>query len=96
MGRRQFGGYSNISEKDVKVNPWALEKTEGKTAWIASLDVMINQIMESNTIEMRTYEDLEDKLEDVIDMLGKRVPHGDILDHLKVKGSNEYQFRKLW
>jgi len=63
---------------------------------IASLDVMLNQIMETLTAERRAYEDLEGKLEDVADMLRKRVPHGDILEFLKVKDSNEYQFRKLW
>jgi predicted RNase H-like nuclease (RuvC/YqgF family) len=55
---------------------------------IASLDVMLNQIMESHTTEVRAYEDLEDKLEDVIDMLRKKVSHSDILDYLKVKGSS--------
>jgi predicted RNase H-like nuclease (RuvC/YqgF family) len=63
---------------------------------IASLDVMLNQIMESHNAEVRAYEDLEGKLEDVIDMLRKSVPHGDILDFLKVKDSNQFQFRNLW
>jgi NTP pyrophosphatase (non-canonical NTP hydrolase) len=63
---------------------------------IATLDVMLNQIMESHHAEVRAYEDLEDKLEDVVEMLRRRVPHGDILAHLKVKDSNEYQFKKLW
>jgi len=63
---------------------------------IASQDVILKQISESHTIEVRAYEDLEDKLEDVIDMLRKRIPHGDILDFLKAKDSNEYLFRKLW
>jgi hypothetical protein len=52
--------------------------------------------MESHSAETRAYENLKDKLEDVIDKLRKRVPHGDILNFLKVKDSNEYQFRKLW
>jgi len=34
------------------------------------------------------YEDLEDKPEDVIDMLRKRASHSDILGWLKVKGRN--------
>ena len=34
------------------------------------------------------YEDLVDKLEDVIDMLRKRASHSDILGWLKVKGRN--------
>jgi predicted nucleic acid-binding Zn-ribbon protein len=58
---------------------------------IASLDVMLNQIMESQNSEVRAYEDLESELEDLIDMLRKGVPHGDILDFLKVKDSD-----KLW
>lgn len=52
---------------------------------IASLDVMINQIMASHHAEVRAYEDLEDKLKDVIEKLRNRVPHSDILDFLKVK-----------
>ena len=52
---------------------------------IATLDVMLNQIMESHHAEVRAYEDLEDKLKDVIEKLRERVPHSDILDYLKVK-----------
>jgi predicted RNase H-like nuclease (RuvC/YqgF family) len=63
---------------------------------ISTLDAMLNQVMESHSAETRAYENLKDKLEDVIDKLRKRVPHGDILDFLKAKDSNEYQFRKLW
>ena len=55
---------------------------------IASLDVMLNTVMESHNAEVRAYEDLKDKLEDVIEMLRKRVPHSDILDYLKVKDRN--------
>ena len=55
---------------------------------IASLDVMLNQVMESHNAEVRAYEDLKDKLEDVIEKLRKRVPHSDILDYLKVKDRN--------
>ena len=62
---------------------------------IASQDFILRQISESHSTEVRAYEDLEGKMEDVIDMLRKRVPHGDILDFLKVKDSNKYQFRKL-
>jgi predicted nucleic acid-binding Zn-ribbon protein len=58
---------------------------------IASLDVMLNQIMESHNAEVRAYEDLKDKLEDVIERLRKRIPHSDILDYLKVKDRN-----RLW
>ena len=63
---------------------------------IATLDAMLNQVMESHHAGVRAYEDLEGKLQDVIEMLRKRVPHGDILEYLKVKDSNEFQFRKLW
>jgi chromosome segregation ATPase len=55
---------------------------------IASLDAMLNTLMESHNAEVRAYEDLEDKLEDVIEKLRKRVPHSDILDYLKVKDRN--------
>jgi len=63
---------------------------------ILTLNNMLKQIMDAHHAEVRAYEDLEGKLEDLIDKLRKRVPHGDILDFLKVKDSNEYQFRKLW
>jgi len=63
---------------------------------IASQDFILRQISESHSAEVRAYEDLEGKMDDVIDMLRKRVPHGDILDFLKAEDSNEYQFRKLW
>jgi NTP pyrophosphatase (non-canonical NTP hydrolase) len=63
---------------------------------IATLDVMLNQVMESHHAEVRAYEDLEDKLKDVIEKLRERVPHSDILDFLKVKDSDEFQFQKLW
>ena len=56
---------------------------------IATLDVMLNQIMERHHAEVRAYEDLEDKLKDVIEMLRNRVPHSDILDFLKVKDRNQ-------
>jgi predicted nuclease with TOPRIM domain len=55
---------------------------------IASLDVMLNTLMESHNAEVRAYEDLKDKLEDVIEKLRERVPHSDILDYLKVKDRN--------
>ncbi len=62
----------------------------------SQLEAMLKQIMESHTAEVRAYEDLKGDMDDVIDMLRKRVPHGDILAYLKVKDSNEYQFQKLW
>ena len=63
---------------------------------ISTLDAMLNQVMESHTIQQREYEDLEGKLEDVIEMLRRRVSHSDILDFLKVKDRGEFQFPKLW
>jgi len=63
---------------------------------IVTLNNMLKQIMDAHHAEVRAYEDLEDKLEDVVEMLRKRAPHGDILDYLKAEDSNEYQFRKLW
>ena len=56
---------------------------------ISTLDVMLNQIMESHAAEVRECEDLEGKLEDVIEKLRIRVPHGDILDYLEVKDRNQ-------
>ena len=55
---------------------------------IATLEVMLNQVMEGHHAEVRAYEDLKDKLKDVIEKLRYRVPHGDILDYLKVKDRN--------
>ena len=56
---------------------------------ISSLDVMLNMVMESHNAEFRAYEDLKDKLEDVIEKLRERVPHSDILDYLIVKDRNQ-------
>ncbi|MBU1208146.1 MAG: hypothetical protein KKH04_14655 [Proteobacteria bacterium] len=55
---------------------------------IASLDALLNTLTESHNAEVRAYEDLKDKLEDVIEMLKKKVPHSDILDYLKAKDRN--------
>ena len=55
---------------------------------IASLDALLTTLMESHNAEVRAYEDLKDKLEEVIEKLRKRVPHSDILDYLKVKDRN--------
>ena len=57
---------------------------------IASLDALLNTLMESHNAEVRAYEDLKDKLEDVIEKLRKRVPHSDILDFLKLKDRNGF------
>ena len=64
----------------------ALKKEDDR---IATLDVMLNQIMASHAAEVKAYEDLEGKPEDVVDMLRKRIPHLDILDYLRVKDSDE-------
>ena len=56
---------------------------------IASLDVMLNSVMETLTAERRAFEDLEDKMDDVVEKLRERVPHSDILDFLKVKDRNQ-------
>ena len=55
---------------------------------IASLDAMFKPIMESHNAGVRAYENLKDELEDVIEMLRKRVPHGNTLDFLKGKDRN--------
>ena len=57
---------------------------------IASLDALLNTLMESHNAEVQAYEDLKDKLEDVIENLRKRVPHSDILDYLRVKDRNGF------
>ena len=60
----------------------ALRKKDDR---LATLDNMLNQVMEGYHAEIRAYEDQEDKLKDVIEKLRNRVPHSDILDFLKVK-----------
>jgi chromosome segregation ATPase len=57
---------------------------------ITSLDALLNTLMDSHNAEIRAYEDLKDKLEDVIEKLRNRVPHSDILDYLKVKDRNGF------
>jgi len=57
---------------------------------IATLDVMLNQVVEGRHAEIRAYEDLEDKLDVVIEKLRNRVPHSIILDFLKVKDRNGF------
>ena len=65
----------------------ALRKKDDR---ISTLDAMLNQVMEAHHAEVRAYEDLEDKLKDVIEKLRDRVPHSDILDFLKVKDRNGF------
>ena len=56
---------------------------------IASLDALLNTLMESHNAEVRAYEGLKDKLEDGIEKLKNRVPHSDIFDYLKSKSRNQ-------
>ncbi len=63
---------------------------------IANLETLFSTISKSHNDTAHAYRDLEDKFLNVVDMLRKRVPHGDILEHLKVKDANEFQFKKLW
>ena len=71
-------------------------KLEKKDERVTTLENMVNTTMTCLNARTHDWGDLEDKLQDVVEMLKKRVPHGDILDFLKVKDSNEYLFRKLW
>jgi len=75
----------NSLKNEIESLKFLLTKKEDR---IASLDVMLNSVMESHNAEVRAYEDLKDKLEDVIEKLRERVPHSDILDYLKVKDRN--------
>jgi NTP pyrophosphatase (non-canonical NTP hydrolase) len=75
----------NFLRDEIASLKFRLTKKEDR---VASLDVMLNTLMESHNAEVRAYEDLKDKLEDVIEKLRKRVPHSDILDYLKVKDRN--------
>ena len=72
----------NFLRNEIESLKFQLKKKDDR---IATLDVMLNMLMEGRTAERRAYEDVEGKLEDVIDKLRERVPHGDILDFLKVK-----------
>ncbi len=75
----------NFLRDEIASLKFRLTKKDDK---IASLDALLNTLMESHNAEVRAYEDLKDNLEDVIEMLRKRVPHSDILDYLKVKDRN--------
>jgi hypothetical protein len=74
-------------KNEIESLKFTLKKKEER---IASLDVMLNMVMEGHHAEVRAYEDLEDKLKDVIDKLRERIPHSDILDFLKVKDRNGF------
>jgi len=77
----------NFLRNEIESSKFQLKKKDER---ISTLDVMLNQIMEGRTAEMRAYEDLEGKLEDVIEKLRERVPHSDILDYLKEKDRNGF------
>jgi predicted nucleic acid-binding Zn-ribbon protein len=82
----------NQNEKIIDSLKYEIESLKSqlkkKDDRIASQDVMLKQISESHSAEVRAYEDSKDKLENVIEKLRKRIPHGDILDYLKVKDRN--------
>jgi hypothetical protein len=59
-----------------------LNKKEEK---VVALENMLNTTLYCLNTERHACADLKDKLEDVIEMLKKRVPQGDILDFLRVK-----------
>jgi len=62
-------------------------KLRKKDDQILTLNNMLKQIMDAYHAEVRAYDDLEDKLKDLVEMSRKRVSHGDILDFLKVMDS---------
>jgi chromosome segregation ATPase len=76
----------SILKNEIDSLKFQLKKKDGR---IADLDAFINTLMGSHNAEIRAYEDLKDKLDDVIDKLSERVPHSDILDYLKVKDRNQ-------
>jgi hypothetical protein len=76
----------NYLRNEIESLKFTLTKKEER---IASPDVMLNMVMEGHNAEFGAYEDLKDQLEDVIGKLRERVPHGDILDYLKVKDRNQ-------
>jgi predicted nucleic acid-binding Zn-ribbon protein len=76
----------NSLRNEIASLKFRLKKKEDR---IASLDALLNTLMESHNAEVRAYEDLKDKLEDVIEKLKNRVAHNDILDYLKSKNRNQ-------
>ena len=77
----------NFLRNEIDSLKFTLKKKEDR---IASLDVMLKMVMEGHHAEIKAYEDLEDKLKDVIEKLRERVPHSDILDFLKAKDRNGF------
>ena len=70
-------------------------KLQKKDDRIETLNNMLNTTMKCLNARTLGWADLEDKLLDVIDMLRKRVPHGDILDFLKVRDSDEMRTYRI-
>jgi predicted nucleic acid-binding Zn-ribbon protein len=76
----------NFLRNEIESLKFTLRKKEDR---IADLDAFINTLIEGRSDERRAFEDLEDKLKDVVEKLRERVPHSDILDFLKVKDRNQ-------
>jgi len=76
----------NSLRNEIESLKFQLKKKEER---IADLDAFVNTLMKSHSAEVRAYEDLKDKLEDVIEKLRERVPHSDILDYLKAKDRSQ-------
>ena len=74
----QNEGITNSLRNEIASLKFRLTKKDDR---MASLDIMLNTLMESHNAEVRAYEGLKDKLEYVIEKLRKRVPHSDILDY---------------
>jgi len=82
----QNEGVMNSLKNEIASLKFRLTKKDDR---ITSLDALLNTLMDSHNAEVQAYEDLKDKLEEVIEMLRKRVPHSDILDYLKAKDRNQ-------
>ena len=76
----------NFLRNEIESLKFTLRKKEDR---IADLDAFINTLIEGRSDERRAFEDLEDKLKDVVEKLRERVPHSDILNFLKVKDRNQ-------
>ena len=72
----------NSLKNEITSLKFRLEKKEEK---VVTLENMLNTTMKCLNARNDGWGDLRDKLEDVIEMLKKRVSYGDILDFLKVK-----------
>jgi len=76
----------NSLRNEIESLKFQIKKKEDR---IASLDALLNSVMENHNAEVRAYEDLKDKLEGVIEKLRNRVSHSDILDSLESKSRNQ-------